>query len=60
MLAAVLEGDAHVAELQRHRRERQSEIFIRRQTHQLTIIGHHERTIGRLEIAHGSIALRID
>ena len=54
------EGDAHVTELQRHRCGRQLEILIRRQTHQLAIVGHHERTIGRLEITHGSIALRIN
>ena len=55
-----LEGDTHVTELQRHRRGGQLEILIHRQTHQLTIIGHYERTIGRIEITHGSIALRID
>ena len=54
------EGDAHVTKLQRHRRGWQLEILIRRQTHQLAIVGHYKRTIGRLEITHGSIALRID
>ena len=35
-------------------------ILIRLQTHLFAIVGHHIRTIGRLEITHGSIALRID
>ena len=41
-------------------RQEEGEILIRGQTHQLAVVGHYKRTIGRLEITYGSVALRVD